>query len=128
MVDEEIKDKFLKEENVVVHKSYLPQGIDLVTSTKDGSHLVATRRFEISQPLFINSAKLIPMDDLTHMNFVVDVDGQYILLDKEHHFIFRYGYAEMLGKTRISDEISISDNLECPSTSNTHVLFPTFRL
>jgi hypothetical protein len=99
MVEEEIKDKFLQEENVVVYQSYLPQGIGLVTSSEDGSHLVATRRFDIGQPLFINSAQLIPMEDLTSKKFVLDVDGKYILLDKEHHFIYRDEYAEMLGKT-----------------------------
>ena len=100
MVEEEIKDKFLQEENVVVYQSYLPQGIGLVTSSEDGSHLVATRRFDIGQPLFINSAQLIPMEDLTSKKFVLDVDGKYILLDKEHHFIYRDEYAEMLGKTK----------------------------
>lgn len=102
MVEEEIKDKFMQEENVVLYKSYLPRGIDLVTSSEDGTHLVATRRFEIGQPLFINGAELIPKDDLASKTFVLDVDGKYILLDKEHHFIYRDGYAEMLGKSRIA--------------------------
>ena len=99
MVEEEIKDKFLQEEDVAVYRSYLPQGIGLVTSSTDGSHLVATRKFEIGQPLFINSAELIPMEDLRSKKFLLDVDGKYILLDKDHHFIYRDGYAEMLGKS-----------------------------
>lgn len=116
MVEEEIKDKFFQEENVVVHQSYLPQGIGLVTGDEDGSHhLVATRRFEINQPLFINSANLIPMDELTCKTFVVDVDGQYILLDKEQHFIYRDGYAEMLGFD------SFMDHSCSPSTEQEYI-------
>jgi len=102
MVEEEIKDKFMQEENVAIYKSYLPQGIGLVTSNDDGSHLVATRRFEIGQPIFVNGAELIPKDDLASKTFVLDVDGKYILLDKEHHFIYRDGYAEMLGEPNIA--------------------------
>lgn len=114
MVEEEIKDKFLQEEDVAVYKSYLPQGIGLVTSSADGSHLVATRRFEIGQPLFINSAELIPMEDLRSKKFLLDVDGKYILLDKDHHFIYRDGYAEMLGKSM--NELFISHNTRCVLT------------
>ncbi len=98
--EEEIKDKFLKEENVVIYKSSLPSGIGLVTSEdseEGGNHLVATDRFEIGQPLFTNSAELIPQDDLHNKKFVLDIDGRYILLDNEQHFIYREGYAEMLG-------------------------------
>ena len=115
MVEEEIKDKFLEEENVVVYQSYLPQGIGLVTSSEDGNHLVATRRFEIGQPLFINSAELIPKGDLISKKFVLDVDGKYILLDPEHHFIYRDGYAEMLGFD------SFMDHSCAPSTDQTYV-------
>uniref|UniRef100_A0A7S2M487 Histone-lysine N-methyltransferase n=1 Tax=Skeletonema marinoi TaxID=267567 RepID=A0A7S2M487_9STRA len=115
MVEEEIKDKFLQEENVVVYQSYLPQGIGLVTSSEDGSHLVATRRFDIGQPLFINSAQLIPMEDLTSKKFVLDVDGKYILLDKEHHFIYRDEYAEMLGFD------SFMDHSCSPSTEQEYI-------
>jgi hypothetical protein len=108
MVEEEIKDKFLQEEDVAVYRTYLPQGIGLVTSSTDGSHLVATRKFEIGQPLFINSAELIPMKDLTRKKFLLDVDGKYILLDKDHHFIYRDGYAEMLGKSMNNGRLFIS--------------------
>eukprot|EP00986_Skeletonema_menzelii_P017074 scaffold17363_cov145-Skeletonema_menzelii.AAC.10 len=115
MVEEEIKDKFLQEEHVTVYKSYLPQGIGLVTSSIDGSHLVANRRFEIGQPLFINSAELVPMDDLTSRVFLLDVDGKYILLDKDHHFIYRDGYAEMLGFD------SFMDHSCSPSTEQEYI-------
>ena len=57
MVEEEIKDKFLQEEDVALFRSYLPQGIGLVTSSTDGSHLVATRRFEIDRPLHLSTAQ-----------------------------------------------------------------------
>jgi len=115
MVEEEIKDKFIQEENVAVYKSYLPQGIGLVTSNDDGSHLVATRRFEIGQPIFVNGAELIPKDDLASKTFVLDVDGKYILLDKEHHFIYRDGYAEMLGFD------SFMDHSCAPSTEQEYI-------
>lgn len=98
--EEEIKDKFLKEENVVIYKSNLPSGIGLVTSEdseEGGNHLFATDRFEIGQTLFTNSAELIPQEELHSKKFVLDIDGRYILLDNEQHFIYRERYAEMLG-------------------------------
>jgi hypothetical protein len=96
MVEQEIRDKFLQDENAVIFKSYLPSGIGLVTS-EHGIHLVATRRIEIGQPLFVNQAEMIPKDDLASKKFILDVDGKYFLLDAENHFIYRDTYAEMLG-------------------------------
>ena len=43
------------------------------------------------------------MEDLRSKKFLLDVDGKYILLDKDHHFIYRDGYAEMLGKSKKGD-------------------------
>jgi hypothetical protein len=99
LVEREIKDKFMKDENVVIHKSHLPQGIGLVTNNY-GTHLIATRRFGIGEPLFINRAELIPMDEVVDRKFCLEIDGKYALLDAEQHFIYRDGYAEMLGKTK----------------------------
>ena len=98
MAEGEIKDKFLKEEeNVVIYQSHLPNGIDLVTSEEGGTYLVATQRFEVGQTLFTNSAELLPKDGLDNRRFILDVDGKFILLDNEQHFIFREDYSEMLG-------------------------------
>jgi hypothetical protein len=98
LVEEEIKDKFLQEENVVILQSFIPHGIDLV-SGESGTHLIATKGFGIGEPLFTNRAELVSIDDLAEKKYVLDIGGLFFLVETEHHVIFRDGFAEILGKT-----------------------------
>ena len=98
LVEEEIKSKFIVDDNVKVFNSQLPGGIALKQGANLDSHLMATQKFEAGQLLFRNRAEIINNDDLECKKFVLEVDGKYILLDNYHHFIHRQGgYAEMLG-------------------------------
>lgn len=110
MVEDEIVEKFVKDENVMIFQTHLPPGIDLVRS-EDGDHLVATRRFGVGETLFNNRAELISKDDLVDKKFVIKVDGTYILLDSQNHFVHRDGYAEMLGKTAVCKTSPLSSYL-----------------
>ena len=95
-VEQEIKDKFIKDDNVVIFTSTLPTGIGLVCNG-DEQHLVATKRFDAGETIFTNHCTIVSKSDLSSKTFVVEIDGKYILLDKEHHFIHRDEYAEFLG-------------------------------
>ena len=96
LVEEEVKEKFIKDDGIMMFQSFLPRGIGLVTMNGD-KHLVATRRFEAGEMIFKNHAQIILKDDMANKKFVLEVDGKYHLLDNEHHFIHRDEYSEMLG-------------------------------
>lgn len=97
LVEEEIKEKFVQEEKVVIYQSSLPHGIDLVPS-ESGTHLVATKGFGIGETLFTNRAELVSMNELAKKQYVIDIGGRFYLVEVEHHVVFRDGFAEILGK------------------------------
>lgn len=98
LCEDEIKEKFITSENVKVFQSCLPEGISIASTDGEEKHHIATRNFEPGDIIFKNRVEIISRDELaSNKTFVLEVDGKFHLLDKDHHFIYRAEYSEMLG-------------------------------
>ena len=63
----------------------------------DNTCLVASREFKEGEIVFTNQANLISKRDFTTKKFILNVEGTYIRLYPEEHFIHRPEYVEALG-------------------------------
>jgi hypothetical protein len=96
--EDEIKDKFIATENIRLFRSFLPEGITIATTDDDEKYQIATRKFEPGDIIFINRVEIISQSDLaSSKTYVLELDGKFHLLDKDHHLVHRTEYAEMLG-------------------------------
>ena len=98
--EEEIKSKFIQDENVKIYETQLPHGIAIKQDPASlENYLIATKSFGAGEIVFYNRVEIISKEDLEAKKFVLKVEsGNYILLDNYHHLIHRQGgYAEMLG-------------------------------
>jgi SET domain len=102
--EEEILEQFYEDNpNLVILESVLPEGVSFVHEASKWTSLVATRKFEEGEVVYKNAAAIIPMDHIKNKKYVVKIDGTYILLNPEDHFIHRPAYAEFLGYDSFQD-------------------------
>ena len=115
MAEDEIRDKFFSSNDIDLLRSTTPAGIKLVMQEGD-NHLIATKRFTKGEKIFTNRATILTKDDaLDEKTYVLEVDGQYVILTPEHHFIHRQTYAEAVGFDSFMDH-------SCEPNTNQHYI------
>jgi len=96
--------------------SSLPYGIS-IHETKEGNSLVATKRFENGELLFVNTITKRPVS--TNLKYTLLVDHKYYQIEPRIHFIRREeGYMEELGFDMLMDH-SCSPNTRTSYISST---------
>ena len=101
LVDEEVREKFVEDNNVAIFESSTPKGVAIRVNKHGQRELFATLKFESGDLLFTNQVEIINEDDVRSKIFVLEMklngaQSKCALLDPSEHFIRRRGYSEML--------------------------------
>eukprot|EP00956_Cyclotella_meneghiniana_P031722 scaffold84212_cov72-Cyclotella_meneghiniana.AAC.3 len=100
LVDKDIKEQWLKDEEVTIFETTLPDGIDIRCNKDEHDYdMIAKVKFEVGDILFTNDAKIIEQGHVSDKVYILDVGGGsfFVQLNPSEHFIHRGDYCEMLG-------------------------------
>lgn len=123
LCEKEIKNNFIATENILVFQSYVPEGMGIAAF--DGEqYQIATRIFEPGDIVFSNRVEILPKDELVSSKiYLLQVDGKFFLLDKDHHFVHRTDYVEMLGFDSFMDHSCSPNTFQVYSNKEEYTVY-----